>query len=342
MKMILMEAAVDFLKNLNQKDGVIVVFHNDVDGICSCAIISKYLSYIGVKPYVISQPMPPDKNLLRRIQTGMPNKIIILDLAIDQHPMTVNKVKGYSDVLIIDHHLISKDLNSQNVIHYNPRFSSPKIYQSASYLCYKICSKLIDMSDSLWIAALGIIGDYETSYSTDVLKEAEKKYDIKLFNKLAAIIDSVRATRSMTCEQMVNLVLSVKEPSQMLTEEMVGSYQKIENETMATMIDSEKSMERVGDMLLYNIKSHFNIRSVIATMLSEKYKNKFVAVYERIGSKINVAARDQAMKWNCDKVLRKAVRGLRASAGGHEAAGGATLDAKDWDEFKQNLIKAVG
>jgi single-stranded DNA-specific DHH superfamily exonuclease len=337
-----MERALEFLKAIKSTDGVIVVFHNDVDGVCSCALLNKYLHHIGVKPYIISQPMPPDKNLLRRIQSGVPNKIIFLDLAMDQQLPMLMKIRGIADILIIDHHFLAKNVNSQSVTHYNPRFKNPKIYQSASYLLYKMCSKLFDIKDSIWIAAIGIIGDYDTSRSEDVLKEAEKNYDIKLFNRIAAMIESVRATKAMSCEQIVNLILSVKEPEQMLTGEFIDSYQKIENEIMATMQDIEKNSERIGNLLIYNIKSKYNIRSTVATSLSERYKDRFIVIYEKIGNKINVAGRDQSRKWNCDRTLKAAVRGLKASAGGHEAAGGATLDAKDWDKFKSALIKIVG
>jgi len=207
---------------------------------------------------------------------------------------------------------------------------------------YRILSKTIDLTDSLWIAAIGITGDYDTSYSTDLLKEAEKKYDVKLFSKIAAMIESVRATKAMTCEQIVNLILSVKEPGQVLTGEFVDSYQKIENEIASTMQDIEKNAERIGSLLFYNIKSQYNIRSTIATLLSERYKDKFIVIYEKIGNKINAACRDQGRKWNCDRTLKAAIRGLKASAGGHEAAGGATLEAKDWDTFRENLIRIVG
>jgi len=337
------DKVLSFLKSIKPTDGVIIIFHNDADGICSCALLRKYVDSIVKKSYVISQPMPPDKNLIRRIQTGVPNKIIMLDLATDHQEPLIKKIKGLADVLIVDHHPSIRNFTSGNVVHYNPRFRSPKLYQSVSYLMYKIVSKLIDISDSEWISAIGIVGDYDISSSKDILEEAQKKYGADIFNKMAAMIESVKAARAMSCEQMVEIILNTKDPQQILESgNFLDSYQKIEGEIDAIMLDTQSSTEKIDNIFFYQIKSKFNLRSTVATKLSEKYPEKFVVVYEKMDKRIAIAARNQVRKINCDKVLRTAARGLKASAGGHEAASGATIEAKDWDVFKTKMIEAVG
>ncbi|MFH1631299.1 MAG: DHH family phosphoesterase [Candidatus Aenigmatarchaeota archaeon] len=335
-----MNNVISFLKSIKSTDGVIVIFHNDADGICSSVLLRKYLDTIVKKAYMISQPMPPDKNLIRRIQTCVPSKIIMLDLAVDQQESLIKKIKGISDVLIVDHHPSTRNFTAGNAVYYNPRYKNPKIYQSVSYLMYKILSKITDVSDSAWISAIGIIGDYDTSSSKDVLEEVEKKYPIELFNKIAAMIEGVKATKAMSCEQMVEIILNTKDPNQLLESgSFLDSYQKMQNEMAAIMIDIQASLEKIDNILFYQLKSRFNLRSTVATKLSEKYPDKLVIVYERMDKRIAIAARNQARKLNCDKILRYATRGLRASAGGHEAASGATIEAKDWDVVKGRLIE---
>lgn len=315
----------------------------NTDGIASCVLLIKLLEKLyNIKPFTLSQPMPTDKNLLRRIQTTAVNKIIFLDLPIDQQPNVLKKLRGFADILIIDHHPMSRDMNSQNIVHYNPRFNNPKIYQSVSYLTYKICSTFYDQNENLWIAIIGIIGDYDTSYSKDLIVEAEKKYDLSLFNKIVAMIESAKATRAMTCEQIVEIILNIKEPEQMLSGDFLQSYQEIQNELAGLMIDAESRLERHGNLFLYELKSKYNLRSPVATKLSEKYPDKFIVVFEKIKNKINAAARNQNRKYNVDRVLKRAASGLKASAGGHEAAGGATLSEKDWEKFRDNLIELIG
>ncbi len=337
------QKAVSFLKDIKPKDGVVVVYNNDVDGMSSCAIIKKFLGSIGNDPYIISQPMPPDKNLIRRIQTGIPQKIIFLDMAIDQQPVVIKKLAGIADILIIDHHKISQNLNGKKVVHYNPRFKDTKIYQSTSYCAWKIVSDIMDISDIIWIAATGAVADYDLTWSKDLMKEAEKKYELSQFNKLAAMIESVRVIKTMTCDQLVDVMLHSKGPEPIIKSgDFIEAYQKIENEIESVMADAQVNSERHGDVIFYNIHSQYNLKSVISTKLSEKWEDKLVVIYEKIGSHMNASVRNQKKNIGADRVLRQAIRGIKGgSAGGHDAAGGATLPATDWDIFKAALLAAV-
>lgn len=337
------ESALAFLRGIKPGDGVVIVFNNDADGIASCVLVKKWLAQLGVEPYIIAQPMPPDKNLIRRIQTGLPDKIIFLDMAIDQQPTVLQKLKGISSILLIDHHIISQDMSKYGIVHYNPRFEDPQRYQSASYVTYKIISKLTTVDEWVWVAALGAVADYDLRWSQDLVKRAEEHWPLETFNKIAAMIESVRVTKLMSCEQIVELINTSKTPEQLLEAgDFRQSYEKIENETAAVLLDAEASSERAGDIIFYNIKSKYNIKSPISTKLSEKWHDKFIVVYEKIGKYVNASVRNQTKRPSVDKVLRLATRGVRGcSAGGHEAAGGAQMLEKDWPEFKQHLVELV-
>lgn len=339
-----MDKAVEFLKNITAKDGVVIIFNNDSDGISSCLIVMKTLEKNGIKkPYIISQPMPPEKNLIKRVQTSLPNKMIFLDMAIDQKDDVVKKLKGICDILIIDHHQVFKNLNSANVVHYNPRFKNPKVYQSTSYLAYKICSKVHDVSQYLWVAAIGMVADYDLSHSKELVDEAKKRYfSLDDFSMLSFMIESARATKKMTCEEIVNVLARYDDYHAFLeskdAEKMTESYRELQSEIDMTFADAEVNSEITGKLVLYNIKSKYSISSIISTKLSEKYKNKIIVVYEKSGAKAKLSARTHS-GLDVAKILQKAAHGLKASAGGHEAAAGATMDAKDWEKFKENLIK---
>jgi len=337
------ESAVAFLKNIKPTDGVVIVYNNDADGICACVLVKKWLAHIGLEPYIIAQPMPPEKNLIRRIQTGLPNKIIFLDMAVDQQPMVLKKLKGIADILLIDHHVISHDMNEYGIIHYNPRFEDPRRYQSTSYITYKIVSRLMELGESMWIAALGAVADYDLTYSQDLMKEAQKNWPLETFNKIAAMIESVRVTKVMSCDQIVQLINNSKQPKQVLeTGDFRQSYEKIENEIAAALGDAEASSEKIGDLVFYGMKSKYNIKSQVSTLLSEKWPEKFILVYEKSGKYVNASVRNQAKNLNVNKILRLACRGIKnCKAGGHEAAGGAQMLEKDWTEFKQRLLEII-
>lgn len=347
MKQRYFDDAVNFLKNIKKTDGVVIVFNNDGDGICSCALIMSYLEREGhKKPYIITQPMPMDKNLIQRIKTTVPNKIIFLDLVVDQQEDVAKRVKGFGDILIIDHHQIQKNLNSKTMVHFNPRFTDSKVYTSTTYNAYKICSELTDMSDLLWLAAVGIISDYALEDSEDLVKEIKKTYDVgelypSFLGRIADMIFSTRATKEMSCEQMVEFFLKVKDPKKLEEVEghgkLIRSYHIIDEELKAIMTDALANTEKDGRLVLYKIQSKYNLDSIISTKLSERHLDKLLLVYSRNGPKYKVSARNQKKNINAGEVMKKACEGIDAKGGGHEAAAGATVNEKDWDKFLEKV-----
>jgi len=346
-----MKHAIDFLNDIKPTDEIVIIFNNDADGICSCVLLNKFFEKTGRRrPYVISQPMPMDNNIIRRIQTTIPNKIIFLDLAVDQQQNILKKLGGICDILIIDHHQAYKNLTEKNIVHYNPRFEKKDIYQSTSYLVYKVLSKIVDFSEFLWLAGIGMIADYNLDYSRDVVDEIKKTYSLddivkSPLGRWSAMISSSRATKAVNCEQFVNILENVKDFSNFSdvkdAEKINESYQKIEHEIVSLLQDAEANAERIGKIIFYEIKSKFNLSSGISTRLSENYRDKLVVIYEKKESKVKVSARNQSNKIDAGNALKKATLGLKASGGGHEAAAGATIKPADWDTFKENLIRIV-
>jgi len=339
-----MEAnVIKFLKDIKSTDGVVIIFNNDVDGISSCAIIKKYLQTLDVDPYIVAQPMPPDKNLLRRVQTGAPNKVILLDMNIDQMPQLIAKMKSFADILIIDHHIVFNNLNSTSVVHHNPRIDDPKVYQSTTYLAYKVVSKIMDITDDLWVAATGAVADYDLNWSQDVMKEAQKKWNMKVFHKVAAMLESARVTRLKTCEQIVNLMIETSNPDEIMADKaLLKAYNEINADIDTTIADAEANAEHVGNVILYNINSKYHINSIVSTKLSEKWHSKLLIIWSKAGKSVSGSVRNQDKNIDANKVLRAAAKEIRgSSAGGHEAAAGFTVPAENWDEFRKNVIEIV-
>jgi len=343
--------AIDFLKGIKSTDETVIVFNNDGDGICSCSLIVKLFEKLGLrKPYLISQPMPMDKNLVNRIKTTIPNKIIFLDLVVDQQEDVVKKLRGFSDILIIDHHVAKKNLNNKNVIYFNPRITKPSVYRSTSYCAYKVCNQIIDMKEWLWIAAVGIVSDYNLEDSKDIVDDAKEKLGVKdlydsFIGRIADMISASRATAALSCEQIVELFTNIKDPKELEETEngqrLAEAYKIIQNEVALILEDIKVSAEKMGNVVLYNVKSKYNLSSPISTKVSELYKDKLILIYNKTGSRYKISARNQSKNINAGKIMSLAAKGLKASGGGHEAAAGATVDEKDWQKFKENVIRLV-
>ncbi len=346
-----MRKAVDFLKNISEKDEIVIVFNNDGDGICSCTLLNKFLSRTGRrKPYIINQPMPMDKNIIQRIQTTVPHKIIFLDIAADQQQNILKKLGGICDMLIVDHHQVFRNMNGKNITHYNPRIDNHDIYQSTSYCVYKICSKLLDMSDDLWIAGVGMVSDYNLNDSKDLVKMLKEKYglDEPLYGtklgRLADMIASTRATNALSCEQMVEVFENASFEDFEKTkgaDKMMDAQIVIEKEMSMLLEDAKEKSETAGKIIFYNIRSKFNLGYSLSTKLRDHVRKQMLVLYERSGNRVKVSARNQAKNINAGRALQKAASAAGGSGGGHEAAAGATISAENWEKFKETLIKLV-
>jgi single-stranded DNA-specific DHH superfamily exonuclease len=348
----MLEKAAKFLDEINSKDNVIIIFNNDGDGVCSCTLVEKFLDTKGCKPFIISQPMPPEDRLIRKIQTTVPNKIIFLDMAIDQEKDFMKKLGHICDMLIIDHHQVTKDLNSKSIIHVNPRMQKKDTYQCTTYIVYKILSKLGDQSDLLWLASIGMISDYNLDDSKDVVEDIRKKYAISHekmydhhFGRIADMIAAAKATKLLSMEQLVELFKNVKDPFDFSHEKnadkLLQAYRDVENEYMRIKSEFESKTERIGNVIFFPISSKYNLRSPVSTMLSERHRDKVVVIYDKVASWINVSARNQSKKYNVGMALKNAASGFHGSAGGHEAAAGAKIPEKNWEAFKERLVELI-
>lgn len=346
-----MKKAVEFLENIKPSDEIVIIFNNDGDGICSCVLLKKFLEKAGKKkPYIISQPMPMDKNIIQMIQTGVPDKIIFLDIAADQQQNVLKKLGSICDMMIVDHHQVFRNMNGKNIVHYNPRIDEPGAYKSTSYCIYKICSKLVNMDDMLWVAGTGMVSDYNLDDSKDLVKSLREKYSLEgalydtFLGRLADMISSTRATNMLSCEQMVDVLEEADFNSfgkAKNADKMLEAQKIIEKEMAMLLEDAEMKAEKTGKLVIYNIKSKFNLGSSLSTKISEKFRNNLVIIYEKSGNRIKASARNQAKNINAGRVLQKAAKDVGGSGGGHEAAAGATIPADKWDKFREVLIKMV-
>ena len=336
------DLSVHFLKELKPTDGVVIIYNDDADGMCSCVLVKKYLATKGVHPYIIPQPMPPDKNLMRRVQTGLPNKIIWLDMAIDQTPGVLQRMGSFANQLVVDHHIIQNDLGRMGgIIHHNPRFADPAKYQSTTYLAWKITSELMDTDNSLWIAAFGAVADYDLRWSEDLMEAASKKWPRETFTKLAYMVESVRLARALNTDQIVERLMSANSPDDILNDEtFVNSYNSVQEAIDSSIEAAETKGQLMDKIFFYELESKFNIRSPVSGKLSEKWPNRVIVVYGKVGNNMNASVRSHTRKPDVNKILRAASRDIKgASAGGHEAAGGATVPQDNWEEFKIKLVE---
>ena len=350
------QAAMDYLSSMKKNETISLVSHNDADGLSSAALMNSYLMKWRRKKAddIIIQTMPPSSSLISRLKSYVPNRVIITDLSIVDHPI-FRRVSRISMPLLIDHHSFSS-IPDINAVYFNPRIKKPEIYQSASYLSYRLLSKLRDMSDRIWIAVVGIVGDYDISSSKDLLKEARKHYpeihyDITklfdtVFGKIAEMIAASKAYKKPDLSKLSAIMSSFSSPYEFMESRETEEYRKaaevINHEMERVKEEIKQHIETRGKFVFYNLSSKYAIRSFVSTMLGDRYRDRIVVITEKYRGKMRVSARNQSRQYNVAELLKEAASAVGVpEAGGHPAAAGAQVPLEKWKEFKSVLISLV-
>jgi single-stranded-DNA-specific exonuclease len=159
---ILIEAMENAIREVRQwpEKAVQIFHHNDADGLCSGAILTRAFERQGfeVRRFCLEKPYPA---VLKKIYEQKGSILIFADFAGRIAPMLSELNRGRNLTLILDHHVAEASTDS-NVHNLDPDFYGLKGDRdiSASTTCYLFALTLDPANrDMAHIAALGAVGD---------------------------------------------------------------------------------------------------------------------------------------------------------------------------------------
>lgn len=333
-----------FFKNLGPSDKIALIYHRDMDGVCSAALIRLGLKRIsdetGTKIEISKNIVTTYKDMeviLKTLNTF--NKIIIVDIGFNHH------IGTDKDVLLIDHHLIETDLNNESFVFINPRFENEEIYQPASYVVYKLLSRFVDLKDVEWVSAIGIISDWGYEDCKDVLDNWVKVKDKdELFGtKIGQIGDLLLgASYILGFDEILHVLTSFKSIQELKGEKkIVDAYKKYD----LAFKDSKKQFwdnaETFGNVIFSIIKPEYRgLSSPIINRVSFENPDKVVFLFEEIDEEYKISARYQYAGRQNNVHLGRLMKKC-CSGGGHMPAAGGSVKTGDIEKFKQCVLKEL-
>ncbi len=328
---------------LEERGKKILVYHRDVDGVCSSTILMKFFPELETIP---REGPIIDKKFFRRIVSENPKVLIFLDMPVDQEWEKVFKFrKELPDlkILIIDHHVPEKDMNSEHIIHINPRFLKGEYYIPASCVVYELLRKMkYDVKPYLWISLTGVIGDYGVKDCEWMFKEQEKTSKIphhKLF-KFSNIISSAITFKGLRgCKKALELLLKSEGYEDFEKSRDLRTWNTIVQKEVKRIVNDFEKRKEVFEkerLILYEIKSRMNIASIIATVTAEKHPNYIVIIRKKSGNFWKISLRYQAGKVSMGDLAKFCSKGI-GSGGGHVKSAGAF--SNNWEEFRKRVFE---
>lgn len=315
------EEAVNFIKNLEKK--VKIISHNDADGICSAAILARVLKERGVA-YDYEFTEVPIEHISKQ------NTMIFTDITLE------SAIKFLSEkTLIIDHHQFKE---RPNIPFYNPREVDENSYIPASYLVYEVCSEIEKIKDLEWLAAIGIIGD-----KGDLNSEMCKKFVDKFPNReeLTLLSDYIFSATLVDhlegCEKSLEILISASSEKDVLENIYLRDcYDEVQSE----LAKSGKKIEKDDSIIFVEVSSKFNLKSIVASQMLDKYKNSIVVAYSPFEESYNMSIRTN-ININLGEIIKKIAKDCGGDGGGHEKAAGARIKKEKFSVFKEELISEV-
>lgn len=351
----ILEKVDDFLRNITKQDKVAIIHDTDPDGVCSAVIIAKCVERLRGKKIDLRIPLDKKqygltKEMLKQIEKNKITKLITTDFSAEHDIPTLKKVEKQAKILVIDHHKLYTDYQTDKTILYKPHYFTdiePSTYCTGK-LAYDAANRLTDVTDLDWMAATACIADIATKPWKNWLKQVFKKHNVKIKKELFQTdIGQVAATISSTEVYDVNLVPQcydvfyvAKKPKDVLNSHL-GKYKKIIDKELKKHLNAfETKAEKKGQTRIYEMKSKYRIHSPLSTILGLKYPHKTIIIINTTNTHISASARRGDKKIPVNNLLEKAIKGFKnANAGGHTPAAGAGFHKKYLKTFKQRIWK---
>jgi len=325
----------NFISNLTEKDKIALITHNDLDGVISAKIVNEcinvnFIEFIDYKDI--------NEKLMKKIKLKKINKVIITDIGINE--TNIKKIEKFSEVLIIDHHNFNFDFNSNKTSFINTDGFC------ASYSCYYLFSKIQNIDFYDWLVACACISDFMEKNVPEFMSKTFKKYNENFSDNETAI----QNTEILKIQKELSLSLIYFEKNIKKVYESIGKkfgeignlskYHKIINEEINKKVkEFYKKREIFNNIYFLELKSKYNILSMLINELSMNEKNKVFIIISKYSKVYQISARNQEGDIDLPNLLKMLVNKFKNSgAGGHFHAAGGFFPVKYLPEFKKRLI----
>lgn len=351
--------ALKLIESIKSKDKIAIIHGHDNDSICSATIIYKLLKNLyGIESKLIISGLNSSvtEDVLETIKKIKPQYVIIVDIS-EVNIGIMTELRNIARVMIIDHHVPKGYVK---ITYVNPQVYDKQLYLPATYLCYKIYEKFIEVDEILWVAGIGTLSDMGLKNCNDLFENLKLKnkelvennenideilFDKSLLGRLAKIFDSARVVNGIEGSvTALNVLIKVNDYQDVLrgkyeAKDLLEWFTVVEKEFNRLVKDFEKRKKRIKKIILYDVRSKYNMKSSLATYLSKKMVNEVLVIYQKSGKYIDASfRRGRVCIVDLNKLAGNSVKNIPDSnGGGHVQAAGCRFPAKYLARFLRNL-----
>ncbi|MDO8563436.1 MAG: DHHA1 domain-containing protein [Nanoarchaeota archaeon] len=329
-------AFIDFMSRVRDGKGrIALVTHNDLDGMVAGKVANevlkadfvKFVDYIDVNQYLVNE--------LRELKVDF---VVFTDLNIENSEI-IKDISEFAEVLIIDHHRFSEDMNYDRITFLNAQGFC------AGYLCYYLFSKVQSLESFDWLVVCSCLSDWLFVKNEGWIREVYRKHneDFKIEN------NSFKKGRIWELQEDLSAAILYFRPNlKRVFDQLgknfgqIGDLRKYSDEVKK---EAKKALERfskesiiIGGVYFWEISSKYPIKEIVVNILSMENPNTTFIVAEKRGNYYKISARRQNKNVDLPKLMKYLTQGFKnSSAGGHIPAAGANFPSEYYEEFKKRL-----
>lgn len=362
----LVEGFLAYLKDIKEKQGRVLVYGDyDVDGITSTTILVSSLRKYGISAegYLPSRYLDgygmTEENVEKIASKGFA-AILTCDNGITAHSaISLAKKKGLT-VLVLDHHERGESLPEADAILHYEMLEEIDVAISAGELSYYFSRALLGYSDPVYmmLGGLSALSDMMPMRGSNhaLVKLMIKEMNERPYRKLALlgktstydendlqmeIIPKLNAVGRICKGKEINRLLSYflddESEKTLKIRDWINEVNENRKEITASISESLVIPEKEGIVVKADIPEGLN--GLLANRLMQKY-GKASCVFAPKEGKENVYVGSIRAKEGFD-VLEcvKSMKDIEFIAfGGHELAGGVTINSADFPSFEKQFI----
>lgn len=328
-----------FVDSITKNENIAIIGHNDLDGVASVIFLEEILKYKKIKVksiFFASYKKDMFQEITPDFEKKSISKIFLVDIYDGSDSEGFHNLKNKFDIFTIDHHPI-QNKNEKNMI------KTPSS-DCSSLTIYDLGKQMIDKKLK-WLLYSAMIADmsFANPKNMEVIKkdypdlDTNKKIMDSIFGETAKSISSALVFFKGDIKKIYDMIKN-KEINKF------GEYRRIiDSEIEKAKEDFRKNAEYFPEkkMYIYYFEPEHNISSILSTILSiEEPEKTFVIIAPIKEDLLKLSARNQICNLDTGALLKKGIRGLQnAVAGGHIPASGGTIQKKDLNKFKENILE---
>ena len=328
----------NFISNLNDKEKIALISHcADLDGIVAAKVANRVINADFIK-FVDYDDI--NLGLAKELKDNKIKKIIMTDLSINNSEF-IKEAEKFADILIIDHHLFSSDLNSGKTFFMNSEGFC------ASYLSYYLFSKIQNIDKIDWLVACASVSDWCYFKNQNFMKNTYEKYRDKFIPTIEGIRESERFWKLQDDLSLAIIYFedNVKRVYDLIGEDFgdignLGRYiSEVRKEINENLDEFEREKKEIRDGYFWELDTKFRIKSYLINFFSSRFINKTL-IFGNVDDNIyTISSRRQDGKVNLPELMKGLIEGFEgANSGGHFKAAGAFVKLEDKEEFERRLF----